>query len=436
MDGYVVRTVKLLHDVVCTLPIGTNLALLHLLWMMVSGQLLLSRGAVIPGLHQMGLSDRAVRRAWRALRRGGWTIGQLIANWEATVIGAGSWQVRYHGGYCALAVDITGFWRPRLKNCPTKHYDHRAGKALPAIILGLIGRAGHIGQQRLALPLDILRADPQQPDEENLMRALLVRAKALMQLADVLVSDGGFPLEMIHDQGIPRYVAKQAKNFTARRAQPPAYVGQGRPAQLGVIVRPLARSYKGRLIQATPPDRTESWQQEDRLIRADIGHDLVLRATKASTVSEAPTFSVFVVYDPDFTQPLLLVSPLTLAARHVLALYLDRWPIEQVPLASKQMIGAHRAFVFAAEVCQRLPELTLLAGSILSHAAALLPAVATGFWDRKPQRTPGRLRRYLGRCEFPSDYPLPPEIRQKASVTGHLPKGILGHRRQKQAVSP
>jgi hypothetical protein len=134
MNGHAVQTVKLLCDVVCTLPIGTNLALLHLLWMMVSGQLLLSRGAVIPGLHQMGLSDRAVRRAWRALRRGGWTIGQLIANWEAPVTSAGSWQVRYHGGYCALAVDITGFWRPRLKNCPTKHYDHRAGKALPAII--------------------------------------------------------------------------------------------------------------------------------------------------------------------------------------------------------------------------------------------------------------------------------------------------------------
>jgi hypothetical protein len=436
MNGHAVQTAKLLCDVVCTLPIGTNLALLHLLWMMVSGQLLLSRGAVIPGLHQMGLSDRAVRRAWRALRRGGWTIGQLIANWEATVTSAGSWQVRYHGGYCALAVDITGFWRPRLKNCPTKHYDHRAGKALPAIILGLIGRVGQIGQQRLALPLDILRADPKQPDEENLMRALLVRAKTLMQLVDVLVSDGGFPLELIHNQEIPRYVAKQAKNFTARRAQPPAYAGQGRPAQLGVIVRPLARSYNGHLIQATPPDRTESWQKEERLIHADIWDNLVLRATKSSTVTEAPTFSVFVFYDPDFAQPLLLVTPLTLAACHVLALYLDRWPIEQVPLVSKQMIGAQRAFVFAAEVCQRLPELTLLAGAILSYAAAILPAVPTGFWDRKPQPTSGRLRRYLARCGFPSDFPLAPEIRQKASVTGHLPKGILGHRRQKQTVTP
>lgn len=155
MNNHVVQSMELLCGLVRTLPIGTNLALLHLLWMMISGQLLLSRGAVIPGLHQIGLSDRAVRRAWQALRRGGWTIGQMIANWEVAVMGGGRWYVRYHGGYCALAVDLTGFGRPRLKNCPTKHYDHQAGKALPAIILGLIGRVGQVGQQRLALPLDI-----------------------------------------------------------------------------------------------------------------------------------------------------------------------------------------------------------------------------------------------------------------------------------------
>jgi len=293
-----------------------------------------------------------------------------------------------------------------------------------------------VGQQRLALPSDILRADPAQADEAGLMRALISRAKALMQPADVLVSDGGIPLAMIHSQGVPRYVAKQAKNFTARRAQPPEYGGKGRPAQLGEIVRPLARSYNGRLIPATPPDRTESWEDKGRLIRADIWDNLVLRGTKASTAAEAPTFSVWVFHDPDFTSPLLLVSPLTLAARDVLGLYLDRWAIEQVPLAAKQMIGAHRAFVFAVEVCQRLPELALLAGAILSYAAAILPTVPTGFWDRKPQPTPGRLRRWLGRCGFPTDFRLPPEIRQKASVTDHLPKGILGHRRQKRTASP
>ena len=99
------------------------------------------------------------------------------------------------------------------------------------------------------------------------------------------------------------------------------------------------------------------------------------------------------------------------------------------------MVGAHRQFVFAAETRQRLPELALLAGSILTGLAALHPTMPTGFWDRNPQPTSGRFRRALAGLPFPKSYPLPVQIRQKASVTDHLPKGIMAHRRQKQAVA-
>ena len=50
----------------------------------------------------------------------------------------------------------------------------------------------------------------------------------------------------------------------------------------------------------------------------------------------------------------------------VRAIYKDRWLVEQIPLSAKQMVGAHRQFVHADESIQRLPELALLAGSILS----------------------------------------------------------------------
>ena len=421
-------------NVVRTLPVGTNLGLLHLLYMMVCGSLLVSRGAIIPGLHHLRFSDKATRRAWQALRRGGWTIGQMMINWEAAVMSGGRWQVRYHGGYCALPIDTTGFWRPRLKNCPTKHYDHRAGKALPAIVLGLIGRVGQVGKQRLLLPLSFLRADPTQPHEGGLISGLITKAKEIMQPQDVLVTDGGFALETILTANVPRFVAKQARNFTARRAFPPEYTGRGRPPKRGEIVRPLARSYKGHLIPATPPDRSESWEEDGLTIRADIWDNLMLKSTLAEAVADAPLFSVMTFHDPRFTQPLLVVINLSLAACHAVALYRDRWPVEQLPLAAKQMIGAHRAFVFAPETCQRLPELTLLAGAILSYAAAILPAIPTGFWDRTPQPTPGRLRRFLARQGFPIDFPLPTEIRQKASVTDHLPKGSSLFRRQKRLV--
>ena len=41
------------------------------------------------------------------------------------------------------------------------------------------------------------------------------------------------------------------KNFTARRNYLPDYDGSGRPAEYGERVRPLPRTYRGKLIAAT-----------------------------------------------------------------------------------------------------------------------------------------------------------------------------------------
>ena len=61
-----------------SLPVGTNLALLQFLWMLLSGQLLPSRGALFPGLKAIGLSTAAIRRAWAAFRYGAWQIAVLL----------------------------------------------------------------------------------------------------------------------------------------------------------------------------------------------------------------------------------------------------------------------------------------------------------------------------------------------------------------------
>ena len=123
-----------------------------------------------------------------------------------------------------------------------------------------------------------------------------------------------------------------------------------------------------------------------------------------------------------------------LAAKSTYHVYRDRWPVEQPPLAAKQMIGLHRQFVFADESCFRLPELSLIAGALLTYLAAVLPPIPSGFWDRSPASTPGRLRRVLQQADF-STLPIQdPQLRKKNSVTFHLPKGIAAHRRQKQAA--
>ena len=225
------------------------------------------------------------------------------------------------------------------------------------------------------------------------------------------------------------------KNMTARRAEPPPYPGRGRPATHGDLVRPLARRRKEREIAATPPDQDMTWTEHgsdgDRALRAELWTGLVL----PDAVPGSPTFTVVAIYDPAYTEPLLVATPLALSPAVLRELYRDRWPVEQLPLAAKQMLGAARQFVHEQETCQRFPELALLAGAVLTYAAATSPAVPTGSWDRQPQRTPGRLRRLLGQAVFPPELPLPERIRGKLAVTDHLPKGFWGQRRRPAPTS-
>ena len=102
---------------------------------------------------------------------------------------------------------------------------------------------------------------------------------------------------------------------------------------------------------------------------------------------QAKTFRVYAIYDPAYTTPWLLATPLHLKAVIVKAMYQDRWAFEQIPLSANQMVGAHRQFVLANESIQRRPELALLAGSIQSYLVATFPATPTGFWDRQPRCT-------------------------------------------------
>lgn len=426
MQASVYRVMGLLCAVVAGLPVGTNLGLLCLLWMLVSGQLLRTRGAVLPGLSLLGLSAAAVRRSWAALGRGRWSSERLLGSWAAVVKAEGAWQAHVHGGYRPVAADITGYWRPRLRDCPTKHYHAVAGKALPAIPLGLVARIGSVGGQRLGLAVVIERADPKDPSPGALVRGLLVRAAGVLAPDEVLVTDREFRISQLQAAGVPAWLTRLAQNSTARRASPPAYPGRGRPATRGDVVRPLARRWQGRLIPATPPDETETWQDGATEVRAAVWRDLVL----PDAAPGSPTFTIVAIHDPRHTEPLLLATSLALAPRALGELYRDRWPIEQLPLAGKQMVGAARQFVSEPETCQRLPELSLLAGAILSYAAATGPALPTGTWDRAPQRTPGRLRRVLGQAGFPERYPLPARLRRKAAVTDHLPKGSWGQRRR------
>ena len=410
------------------LPVGTNLALLQFFWMLVSGALLPQRGALFPALQATGLSAEATRRAWAAFRKGVWQTAAILRLWQAQIEGLPDWHVHRHESYRAVAVDVTAFWRPALRKCPSKHYHPAANRALPAVIFGVVGVVGQLGDQRLACPLAFERVHPKDTRESRLWQDLLRWVKRHLAADDVAVMDAGVKLTDVQAAGIERFVLRLATNFTARRNYPAPYRGKGRMPIYGEIIRPLERRYKGKTIAASTPDRVETWVEQGATMRAEIWEEVILPGVIPG--KEAKPFRVYAIYDPAYATPWLLATTLNLKAATVKAMYQDRWPIEQIPLAAKQMVGAHRQFVHADESIQRLPELALLAGSILSYLAATSPLAPTGFWDRQPKRTPGRFRRMLMGKPFPQSYLLPGQIRKKASVTGHLPKGILAHKRK------
>jgi hypothetical protein len=283
-------------------------------------------------------------------------------------------------------------------------------------------------------------------------QALLAVVVERLEPDDLAVTDREFTVALLVGAGVKAWVTRLRKNFTARRAQPPAYRGRGARPRRGELVRPLARRYGQRALAATPPDQVIHWTEAGRDLRAEQWSDLVpsLRSGQALTAAApgSATFNVTAISDPAYTEPLLLATPLALAPQDLRELYRDRWVlrqrrIEQLPLAAKQMLGAARQFVHAQETCQRFPELTLIAGAVLTYAAATSPAVPTGAGacpersrrDRQPRRTPGRLRRLLAQAHIPQDYPWPNRIRVKKAVTKHLPRGFWGQRRSSRATT-
>lgn len=315
MHEAVYRVLTLVSALVVGVPIGTNLGLLHLLWMVLSGRLLLSRGALFPGLSAVGLSEGAVRRAWAALGHGSWTSHRLVQQWARVVEAEGFWQPHTTGGYHPVAVDITGFWRPRLQRCPTRHYSMTAGKARPAIPVGIIARIGSVGAQRFGVPVGLVRADADDPSPSAHRRARLKRAVELQASDDVVVTDREFTVGQLQATGATGWVTRLLKNATARRADPPAYGGRGRPPTRGALVRPLARRRGRREIAATPPDQVTRWPEHtsdgERTLCAEQWTGLVL----PDAVPGGPTFTIVAISDPAYTEPLLVATPLDLSPR-------------------------------------------------------------------------------------------------------------------------
>jgi len=437
MPEPVYRTFLFLARLVAFLPIGTNQGILHLLWTILSGKLLASRGAIFPALAEAGLDAAQSRRAEAALRTGKLTIARLLERFTCLVKREHKALPAPVGRWNPLLIDWVGFYRPHLKGCVTRHFCGAAGKALPAIELGMVARCLRVGERRIPALCGVVRSGETLP----LLRAARAQMQSNAVLNDVLVADRQVKISHLEAEGITHFVIRGAVDFTAREKAIPIAIGRGRKPTQGRIVRPLSRTYKGNVIAATPAHRGESFTYQGRTLSASCFEDLVMPGGSLC-------FRCVVIHDPKYKNPWVLLTDLSEPAEAIFLLYRSRWKIEQIPQTGKQLLGGHHSFVHADESRYRLPELCLVAASVALYLSATSKAIATGFWDKYPKPTAGRYRRALGDARLPAMQGITGELaevscfggkedkslgrlRVKRSVWEHLPVGVRAHRRQK-----
>jgi hypothetical protein len=417
------RTIQAIEQVVKNLPIGINLALLQIMWAMVNGSFLKSRGSIHGALAESGFSDEEIRRSSSSLRSNSWSMYELTEKWRRLVLAEEKWKRRNYEGYQPVAVDITTFWRPHLQGWGGQFFHRIANRLMKGVGVGVICEVGEVEGQRIPLLKRLIRVNQKTDGEAELKAKILRQVGNYLDEEDVFVHDAGVKLKEVQEAGIGKYVIRLAINCTGKRNYLPPQKERGRPSEYGESVRPVARTYAENKIPATDPDVKKHFSFGKHQIQAYGWHELVRSDQKVSDTN--PFFTIWVFYHPLYKKPWVMATNLPAQAETIFHLYLDRWPVEQPPLVAKQMIGLHRQFVFNPLACCRLPELALLAGNMLTYLAAVLPATPTGFWDRHPKKHLDGFDALWQRRIFPNITHLTSEFEKSTPLLPTYQRGFL-----------
>ena len=279
-------------------------------------------------------------------------------------------------------------------------------------------------------------ADLKVNEDKAHKKQLYEQVAVVLDEKEVAVFDAGFGLAGAAEAKIENCLIRLAKNCTFGKTAgqiPERTAEKGRPPTQykAEIVRPLERQHGDKMLSATQADDVRMMTDESgRQIEVHIWHKVYFLERHLSAVTDERQkhnlrhmpLKVMAIYDPDYDKPLLVGTPLlSLEPEAGYKMYMTRWPIEGLPQTGKQILsgGGGSHYVHHPIAMQRLPTLSLIFGSLLKYVAATLPPFRTGFWDRVPKPTFGRLLRHLKKVGIP----LSEQLFKKDSVTAHLPIG-------------
>ena len=204
---------------------------------------------------------------------------------------------------------------------------------------------------------------------------------------------------------------------------------RGRPRKHGELIRPLERTYKGKVLAASKPDDIQTWvDHQGHQLEANLWRNVLLTeqqgwSEERKALNQQQAWLVLVVKHPKYPVPMVILLNLALSPEQAYSVMHGRWGVEQMPLVAKQLLGGHRMFVFEDEMRFRLPELLAVAASTLMVVAGNSEIMPSGWWDTKPKPTAGRLRQELSKVRDLRLLSLPPELCKKNSYTAHLSFG-------------
>ncbi|MBV7336966.1 hypothetical protein KFU94_53815 [Chloroflexi bacterium TSY] len=84
-------TIAVLMNVLQVTPVGTNVNVMRLMWAMMNGSFLKSRGAIHSGLSESGFEDEEIRRSW-------WSSIWIMGYCKCSHRGKKKWSGKGMGG--------------------------------------------------------------------------------------------------------------------------------------------------------------------------------------------------------------------------------------------------------------------------------------------------------------------------------------------------
>ena len=263
------------------------------------------------------------------------------------------------------------------------------------------------------------------------MKQLIEATVSEVSEDDVVTADRKFPPVKLLENGCKAMVMRRPKNMTLRHAEVAVYKGRGRKPTQGEVVRPFVRTYKGKVLPATPPDETQTWQEmykgEEVTVKADVWRGVLPMPQKDWTAEQRKlvkqtVWTTVVAHHPGFKEPLVILMTVDFTVHQARQVVRGRWGIEQPPW-SPNKCWAVIASLFTTPTCASSARTHFCCRRGFNLPRRHKRSHPNGLVGQAPKTyrrsaTP----RIIQSC-FARFIP-PAQLRQKNSKTVHLPKGF------------